>query len=936
MRLANIWNETVFCWLKWFFTGILIFTCACSSNNNNNISSHETGDILFSVAWMDSERNHTTYRAAALECSADTVSKVSAIVYDAAGMVLGKGGPWDCTDRRGWIKGIAAGQERRLVLLAHDPDRNVYLRGQMDGIVVVANKENSIGELLATVFVPQSKSVNVTPDQVAFFWTPVQDAHQYHLQIATDTEFNTIVNETLCSNQPHILTTALDQGKFFWRIMAIDSDGMQSAWSQTKELNSEAVFYRLTVGTNSFGTVTTADTFIKCGESCVSDYIAGTHVSLIAVASDDAVFDSWSMPECGTDNPCEIIAGSDIEITAAFKTHWYKDNDSDGYSDGTFVLETARPDDNHYLKAELTAITGDCRDDDLSVNPDEIELLNDGIDQNCDLSDTVGSCEELVFYGDYTIIGPAEFDQLRGYTHITGSLIIDGTTLTTLKGLECLTRVDGSLVVSNNEGLEDLKGLRNVSHVGGDFHILNNDALAGFGGRFNLAHVGQSLKIIGNLTLVDMGVLGQAADIGEDLVIQYNESLKNLDAAQIIVSVANSIIIDNNSALVSLSGLSRFFDNQKTVNGSLTISRNNQLTGLNGLESLETIGASLTIRYNMLLPDIQHLSNLASIGENLNVSNNQKLSDLHGLNQLHTVKSIIVRDNGSLQNLFGASSLETLSGDITIQNNSSLRTMDNYASLTAIGGNIYINGNGVLSSLVGLGGIASIGGHLSIQANPELYSLDGLNGLRMVGGAIEITENNSLGHIDALTNLTQVSRNLEISLNQSLSNIDGIQNVSTIGGALIINGNDRVTEIVLNNLLSLGDAVAIKDNPRLTTINIAAVNHIGEIDINFSIDSNALLESIHMNALTSSTADFLFTNNPSLTQLDFPNLRTIEGYILINSNEALASLAGFPALTTVELGVSINNNSSLCQSLVNSFILRFPSNGSTNTGNAQC
>lgn len=68
-------------------------------------------------------------------------------------------------------------------------------------------------------------------------------------------------------------------------------------------------------------------------------------------------------------------------------TTWYKDADGDGYSDGTTQTSVERPSSDYYKESELTAISGDCNDNDDSVNPGATEVCGDGIDQDCNGND---------------------------------------------------------------------------------------------------------------------------------------------------------------------------------------------------------------------------------------------------------------------------------------------------------------------------------------------------------------------------------------------------------------------------------------------------------------------------------------------------------------------------------------------------------------------
>ena len=66
---------------------------------------------------------------------------------------------------------------------------------------------------------------------------------------------------------------------------------------------------------------------------------------------------------------------------------WYKDIDSDGYSDGTTDTASCTRPAGYKTATELTATSGDCNDADSSVNPGAPEIPNNGIDEDCDGSD---------------------------------------------------------------------------------------------------------------------------------------------------------------------------------------------------------------------------------------------------------------------------------------------------------------------------------------------------------------------------------------------------------------------------------------------------------------------------------------------------------------------------------------------------------------------
>ncbi|MGA1867482.1 MAG: MopE-related protein [bacterium] len=66
------------------------------------------------------------------------------------------------------------------------------------------------------------------------------------------------------------------------------------------------------------------------------------------------------------------------------KTIWYKDADRDFYSDGTWITSVDQPSSDYYKQSELTMASGDCNDNDNTINPGADEICDDGKDNDCD------------------------------------------------------------------------------------------------------------------------------------------------------------------------------------------------------------------------------------------------------------------------------------------------------------------------------------------------------------------------------------------------------------------------------------------------------------------------------------------------------------------------------------------------------------------------
>ena len=90
---------------------------------------------------------------------------------------------------------------------------------------------------------------------------------------------------------------------------------------------------------------------------------------------------------------------------------------------------------------------------------------------------------------------------LESLTTSSGHLIIEGTHLTSLRGLDNLTRIDGNLVIINNSMLTSLEGLEALTHVGGHVIIRGNGALTSLAGLAVLTTIGGDVTIVDNENL---------------------------------------------------------------------------------------------------------------------------------------------------------------------------------------------------------------------------------------------------------------------------------------------------------------------------------------------------------------------------------------------------------------------------------------------------
>lgn len=93
------------------------------------------------------------------------------------------------------------------------------------------------------------------------------------------------------------------------------------------------------------------------------------------------------IPNDGVDQDCE--GGDEVSDRV-----WYRDFDGDGYSSGETLIGPNRPSNEFFLESELIYWKDDCKDDDASINPEAVDIPNDGIDQDCNGADSVSDDPE--------------------------------------------------------------------------------------------------------------------------------------------------------------------------------------------------------------------------------------------------------------------------------------------------------------------------------------------------------------------------------------------------------------------------------------------------------------------------------------------------------------------------------------------------------------
>jgi hypothetical protein len=277
----------------------------------------------------------------------------------------------------------------------------------------------------------------------------------------------------------------------------------------------------------------------------------------------------------------------------------------------------------------------------------------------CDVMTGPAPGMSTVMHGSYKIENSVDLANLQGFTEVTGDLEIFSTMLLSLNGLESLAVVGGNLRI-NAEKLQNLQGLSGLTHVDKGFEIYANTLT-------NLDGL-SSLTYVGHLTI-------QCEDLEEFSGLGSN------------LTVNNTLSITQNSQITSLAGLDGVVSVQ-----TLNITNANQLASLNGLVNISVI-KSLSMNSTPALTSF-------STGASLQVTNALYLTEtgvtsLSGLTFAPTMGNIYLRDNPSLADISAFDTVTTTENQIHIFDNDCLppAALDHILTTTGNGTSTKTNGN---------------------------------------------------------------------------------------------------------------------------------------------------------------------------------------------------------------------------------------------------
>lgn len=233
------------------------------------------------------------------------------------------------------------------------------------------------------------------------------------------------------------------------------------------------------------------------------------------------------------------------------------------------------------------------------------------------------------------------------YNHF-GELRIEGCNqLRNLHGLEEFRWLDGDIMIKDNPNLEDIAAFGNLNFITGRIRIINNASLLSVDG-FESLHKVDGIEIYDNKMLSDLKGFNNLDTITSIIFLRNNSALTNISGLEKITT-CEYLTIENSPSLTSLKGL----ENLKEIKYAITIS----YSGLINLNELGNLNRTqrLDISDNSNLEDILGLNKLTTLTENaygLSITSNNQLKSLVGLDNLKRVDGEIFIGGNQMLNDF--------------------------------------------------------------------------------------------------------------------------------------------------------------------------------------------------------------------------------------------------------------------------------------------
>lgn len=537
--------------------------------------------------------------------------------------------------------------------------------------------------------------------------------------------------------------------------------------------------------------------------------------------------------------------------------------------------------------------------------------------------DAFCGCEEI--NGDLKIIQENDaittLLPLRGLQKITGDLVISGTDLVDLIGLEDLHTIETAFFLGQNPALESLTGLSGLTTVRTTFFIHSNPVMKNLDGAFNLTNIG-------------------------NISIETNESLTKINAFH-AVAATKSLRVNGNHNLVSLEGLSGLTTVGSPNQGgiSFNIAGNRSLTSLAPLANVKQVYNDLVVNFNAKLGECCALAPLLDNDPNNGQAHNDVTINDNAAG-CNSVAEILENCQGTLPDC-NAITISGEEGKITIDKlNAPIEIVkiydenwnrifecsadcDDPTVYETTAGKYYVQiqfytadwewicgtdnievtveedincGNGSYCQQE----IIFLTNQAEVDAFCDCETLEG----NLIIGNVDSPEITDITNLHALKALKYTTGEILI-FRTGIHDLEGLDNLEYIGRSLVLDSNPNLKNFSkLNKLHTIEQALALFSNVALTSLEGLKINKLSSFATSNNpelADITALSEFTHLNALNILGPQKL-TNLAALSNLTSLGNGEDNFALSITGTNLLSTLDALSNLTTIDGMVKINQN----------------------------
>ncbi len=213
--------------------------------------------------------------------------------------------------------------------------------------------------------------------------------------------------------------------------------------------------------------------------------------------------------------------------------------------------------------------------------------------------------------GSLRIESNPNLETIQGFstlTLVTNNVVIKANpVLITINSFENVTIIGGPILIDNNFILSEISAFNNLTSVNSIRIELNSELLA-ITGFSNLVSLENTVTISDSPNLSSITAFTQLESSGDLTLI--NLGIEHVDSFNMLKTVREQLFIGECANLIDITGLSNFESVTFEGFGSFVISNNEELSTLNGLESLIEIAGFLSINENPQLSNFCALENL--------------------------------------------------------------------------------------------------------------------------------------------------------------------------------------------------------------------------------------------------------------------------------------------------------------------------------------